>query len=126
MQAARFWSSSCGFESYSLSFAVTASAEVSLVTTLCWDQHPVTAPTSVVESLRPMSYHRPPFTKGGHTLPTKVKEIRPMTEQGRKTDSTCSVCGTLPKDRIREDRVWEFAKAYPGPVNPFKRAVASG
>jgi hypothetical protein len=59
-------------------------------------------------------------------MATKVKEIRPMTEQGRKTDPSCSVCGTLPKGRIREDRLWEFAKGYPGPVNPFKRSTASG
>lgn len=54
-------------------------------------------------------------------MPTKVREIRPMTEQGRKTDPTCSVCHPVLKDRIREDRLWEFAKNYPGPVNPYKR-----
>ena len=57
-------------------------------------------------------------------MPTKVKEIRPMTEQGRKTDPQCSVCHHVLKGRIREDQLWEFAKNYPGPVNPLRGDVA--
>lgn len=51
---------------------------------------------------------------------TKVKEIRPMTEQGRKTDPECSVCHPTLRGKVREDQVWEFVKAHPEHVNPWR------
>jgi hypothetical protein len=57
---------------------------------------------------------------------TKAKEIRSITQPGRKHDrARCPVCGPVPKGRITCSRLWTWSMRQPGPVNPFDTTRSS-
>lgn len=59
-------------------------------------------------------------------MATKVKEIRPVTEQGRKSDPECSTCGSVPKGKISMSDVWARSLRQPTPFKPFTSQGENG
>ena len=55
---------------------------------------------------------------------TKVRELRPITEQGMKHDPRCRACGApTPSDEVSASDLWEAAQRRDDVVIPFRTAM---